>query len=136
MRSSGGGAIQITRNGGDLAQESPDRKFLYYGKGYPLPMSVWRMPVEGGQETKVVDSVNPSTLWTVGSKGIYFFKAADNKGRSDLCLYEFATAKTRKLLTVERRVSPGLTVSPDGRTILYTQLDEAGSDLMLVENFR
>jgi hypothetical protein len=26
-------------------------------------------------------------------------------------------------------------VSPDERTILYPQLDEAGSDLMLVENF-
>jgi hypothetical protein len=29
-----------------------------------------------------------------------------------------------------------IAVSPDGRTILYTQLDEAGSDLMRVENFR
>jgi hypothetical protein len=29
-----------------------------------------------------------------------------------------------------------ITVSPDGRTILYTQLDDAGSDLMLVVNFR
>jgi Tol biopolymer transport system component/DNA-binding winged helix-turn-helix (wHTH) protein len=136
MRSTGGGAIQVTRNGGDVPQESPDGKFVYYGKGWPLPWSVWRMPVEGGEETKVLDSVNPSTLWTVGSKGIYFFKAADDKGRSDLCRYEFATAKTRKLLTIERSVSYGLTVSPDGRTILYTQLDEAGTDLMLVENFR
>ena len=94
------------------------------------------MPVEGGQETKVLDSVNPFTLWTVGSKGIYFFSAADDKGRNGLCLYEFATGMTRKLLTVERRVLYGLTVSPDGRRILYTQVDEAGSDLMLVENFR
>jgi serine/threonine protein kinase len=136
MRSTGGGAIQVTRNGGDVPQESPDGKFVYYSKGWPLPLSVWKLPVEGGQETKVLDSVNPSTIWTVGPKGIYFFKAADEKGRSDLCLYEFATAKTSKLLTVERTVLYGLTVSPDGGTILYTQLDEAGSDLMLVENFR
>jgi hypothetical protein len=27
-------------------------------------------------------------------------------------------------------------VSPDGRTVLYVQLDETGRDLMLVENFR
>jgi hypothetical protein len=47
-----------------------------------------------------------------------------------------ASSKTRKLLTVERSVTYGLTVSPDGGTILYAQLDEAGSDLMLVENFR
>jgi hypothetical protein len=31
----------------------------------------------------------------------------------------------------------GLTVSPDGRWLLYSQVDGApGSDLMLVENFR
>ena len=28
------------------------------------------------------------------------------------------------------------TVSPDGRSLLYTQVDEGGSDLMLVDNFR
>lgn len=136
MRSSGEGSVQITRNGGDAPQESPDGKFLYYSKGWPNPLSVWRMLVEGGEETKILDSVNPGTMWTVGPKGIYFFASADGKGRSDLRLYEFATSKTRKLLTVERSLGYGLTVSPDDRTVLYTQVDEAGSDLMLVENFR
>jgi Tol biopolymer transport system component len=136
MPSRGGAAVQITRNGGDVPKESPDGKFVYYSKGLPDPLSVWRIPVEGGEEMKLLDSVNPGTLWTVGPKGIYYFTSADDKGRSDLRLLEIATSKNRKLLTVERSVSYGLTVSPDGLTILYTQLDEAGSDLMLVENFR
>ena len=67
--------------------------------------------------------------------GIYFFAKADAKGHSDLSIYEFATGKIRKILTVERPVTWNVDVS-SGRTILYTQVDEAGSDLMLVENFR
>jgi serine/threonine protein kinase len=134
MRSSGGGAVQITRNSGDNPQESPDGRFVYYSKGWPSMVSIWKVPVEGGGETKIIDSVNPSTLWAIGSKGIYFF-AYDDKGQSELRVQEFATGKTKKLLKFDRPISWGLTVSPDDRTILYTQVDEAGSDLMLVENF-
>ncbi len=94
------------------------------------------MPVEGGSETKIFDSVNPFTLWTVHPNGIYYFGAADNEGHSELRLYEFATGNIRKLVTIERGLRLGLSISPDGRTALYTQVDEVGSDLMLVENFR
>jgi Tol biopolymer transport system component len=119
----------------DVPQESPDGKFLYYCRGFPFAQSVWRILVEGGEEIKVLDSVHPMALWTIRPEGIYFFTAPDDKGFSDLCFYEFASGKTRKILKMER--GPGRpTVSPDGRTILYPQDDESGSDLMLVKNFR
>ena len=60
----------------------------------------------------------------------------DEQRYGDLCLHEFATGKIRKMLTVERPIRVGMAVSPDGRTLLYSQFDETGSDLMLVENFR
>ena len=84
----------------------------------------------------VLDSVHEAGQWAFWKEGIYFFRPADEKGRSDICLYEFATGKTRKVLTIEKPIDYSIEASPDGRTILYTQLDQAGSDLMLVENFR
>jgi Tol biopolymer transport system component len=136
IAASGGQEVQITRNGGDFPQESPDGKFIYYEKGWPSETSVWRVPVEGGEETKVLDSVHPYGKWAVGKEGIYFFTPSGEREHTDIQLYEFATGRTTKILTIESAVNPHIAVSSDGRTILYTQTDQAGSDLMLVENFR
>lgn len=135
--SQGGEAIQVThlKEGPDVPQESPDGKYIYYCRGFPHPLSVWRMPLEGDEEIKVLDSVHPYAYWTILREAIYFFTAPDDKGSSDLCSFEFASGKTRKILKMERDVA-GLAVSPGERTILYGQIDESGSDLMLVENFR
>jgi Tol biopolymer transport system component len=136
MPSSGGEAVQITRNSGDTPQESPDGKFLYYMKGWPQAVSVWRALVDGNQEAKVLDSVHSEGQWAVRNEGIYFFRTPDKMGRSDICFDEFATGQIRKVLTIERPVDNHIAVSPDGGTILYPQSDESGSVLMLVENFR
>jgi Tol biopolymer transport system component len=136
MPSRGGEAVPITRNSGDAPQESPDGKFLYYMKGWPDSTSVWRASVDGNQEAKVLDSVHSEGQWTVGKKGIYFFKTPDKMGRSDICLYEFSTGQIKRILTIQHPVDNHIAVSPDGRTILYPQADESGSTLMLVENFR
>jgi Tol biopolymer transport system component len=136
MPAKGGKAVQVTRNGGDTPEESPDGKLIYYSKGWPQKLSVWRVPVEGGQEVKVLDSVNTDGQWTLGQLGIYFFSLPDKLGHSDIRLYEFATGKITKIVTVERKIDGYISVSPDGQTILYSQVDDAGSDLMLVENFR
>jgi serine/threonine protein kinase len=136
MPATGGEAVQITRNFGDIPQESPDGKFLYYMKGWPEAVSVWRVTLDGSQETKILDSVDSGGEWTVGKDGIYFFRTPDKAGHNDLCFYEFATAQTRKLLNLQRPLESRIVLSPDGRTILYPQADESGSVLMLVDNFR
>jgi hypothetical protein len=94
------------------------------------------MKVDGAEETVILDPVYCEGGWTVWQQGIYFFRPVDERGRSDLCVYEFATGKTSKVLTIDRRVSFFVAASPDGRTILWPQYDQSGSDLMLVENFR
>jgi eukaryotic-like serine/threonine-protein kinase len=138
MPAAGGEAVQITPDGseGDLPQESPDGKYLYYVKGdrYPEQCSVWRIPTSGGEETRVLDSTSCDSPFVVSEQGIYFVTPRDKRNRNDISHYDFSSRATRKIVPVEE--AAGFAVSPDGRTILWTQFDQSGSDLMLVENFR
>ncbi len=139
MPATGGDAVQITPDDGetrDIPQESPDGRYVYYEKGWPARCSVWRLPVGGGEESKVLDSVHNAGGWTVGREGIYFITTPDAEGRSEIRFYKLATGEKIKILTIDRNVYYRIAVSPDERTILYAQYDQAGSDLMLVENFR
>jgi Tol biopolymer transport system component len=137
VRPDGGAPVQITAGpDDDMPQPSIDGKFVYYNKGWPGPLTIWRIPVNGGEPTKIIDGVSTGGQWTVGPDGIYFFATPDERGRSEMRLYEFATGRTKKILTVDRTTAMSIAVSPDGRTILYPQFDDQGSDLMLVENFR
>jgi hypothetical protein len=49
---------------------------------------------------------------------------------------DFATGKIHLLLPKARGLGAGLTLSSDGRSLLYTSTDAFGADLILVENFR
>ena len=133
----GGEATQITRtkDGIDTPQESPDDKFLYFARGWPFTLSIWKIPIEGGEETKVLDSVHANTRWILRQEGIYYVAAPDAKGTSDLCLLEFSTGRIRELFRISPNMNGDIALSPDERMFLYGQADEAGNDLMLVDNF-
>jgi Tol biopolymer transport system component len=135
MPSSGGEAIQITHASGDSPQESPDGRSLYFMKGWPNAVTVWKTSVDGGPETQIVDSVHSEGQFSVETHGVYFFRTPDQQGRSDISLYDFARNRITKIATVSRSVSNHIAVSPDERTLIYPEFDQLGSDLMLVENF-
>jgi Tol biopolymer transport system component len=138
MPSGGGDAVQVTGGGGqrDRPAEAHDGKALYYQKKAGSRCSVWKMPVVAGGESLILESVSCEGGWAVTSEGIYFVSPLDAQGRNDLLLHEFASGKTRKVLTTAREVGRHIALSPDGRAILYPQWDQGGSDLMLLEKFR
>jgi len=75
--------------------ESPDGRFLYYAKDANSPTSIWRIPVGGGEETKVVDGLSYSINFVVADRGLYFLAVGDASSKTSLDFYEFATGKRR-----------------------------------------
>jgi Tol biopolymer transport system component len=131
----GGQALQVTRRGGFTSFESVDGKFLYYSKG---PPGVWRVPVDGGAETLILDIPRAGGwgAWAVVDDGIYFINTAV-KGAYAIDFFSFATRQVKRITVIENvnEFVSGLAVSPDGQRILYTQQDSLAGDIMLVENF-
>lgn len=134
----GGQAAQVTKEGGFEGFESMDGKQLYYAKGRSVP-GIWQTPVTGGAETPLLDHHKAGywRFWTVTQKGIYF-ATANEPARPVIEFFNFTTRKVTTVATLDKPLSPsdpGLTVAPNGRSLLFAQMDQSGSDLMLVENF-
>jgi Tol biopolymer transport system component len=137
MPSSGGSALQVTRHGGFAAFESPDERFLYYAKGLTVP-GLWRVPVDGGEEVEVINSLEAGYwgYWVVLENGIYYLDTTTKPG---IAFFDLTTHRITRMFDLKNRPArqnPALAVSPDRRTILYTQLDATYSDIFFVENFQ
>jgi Tol biopolymer transport system component/DNA-binding winged helix-turn-helix (wHTH) protein len=135
--SDGGTTVQVTHQGGFAAFESPDGRFLYYAKGLGVP-GLWRIPTNGGEEIEVISSLKAGYwgYWAVVENGIYYLDMTTKPG---INFFDIATHRTTRVFDLESRPTwgaPGLAISSDKKTILYTQLDALNSDIMLVENFR
>ena len=135
MPTAGGTAVQVTHNGAEFGIESEDGKTLYFARILRADSgSIWRMPIAGGSEEQLADSLY-RVNYAVAKRGIYYMTHADESGNCMLKLYDFATGTTSTVLPMGHPEF-GLDVSPDGRYLVYAQLDDPASDLMLVENFR
>jgi Tol biopolymer transport system component/DNA-binding winged helix-turn-helix (wHTH) protein len=132
----GGPAVQLTKEGGFEGFESPNGQFFYYAKGRGIS-GIWRVPVAGGQETPVLErrQAGLRRAWTVVTEGIYF-ATAETPSEPRIEFFNFATGKLTPITTIDKPFSSGLSISPDGRWLIYAQVDRTGRDIVLMENFR
>ena len=135
MPTEGGEAVQITRKGGFRPQESADGNVLFYLKPKePGCNELWKVPVAGGEESRVLEGIW-RTNFDVKEHRIYYASCPDPEKTTLLLLsYDFASAKTKHIITIQNGL--GFNVTPDEQEILYLQGGGQRSDLMLVENFR
>ncbi|MBK5294053.1 MAG: PD40 domain-containing protein [Acidobacteriia bacterium] len=124
--------VQVTRNGGWRSRESADGTILYFQKFDTV--GLWQMPVAGGTEKKIADTPMLQPWDMAGANSIVYFGSGRTLHRLDL-----ATLRDTVIKPLPERTSGGtsnMTVSPDGRWMVFVRVDQVISDLMLVEGFR
>ena len=62
--------------------------------------------------------------------------ANDEPGGETIRRFRLATGEDTRIAGLAKTAYLGLALSPDGRYLLYSQIDQQGSDLMLVDQFR
>ena len=135
-RSSDGGAIQVvTKKGGFEAFESPDGNHLYYVRAdKPENVGIWQVPVNGGDEVRVVDQ-GVRLSFAVTKNGIFIIDPFA-KPAATISFYSFASRRVQRIgqLPAGSRMAPSkIAVSPDEKWILYVQYDQWGSDIQMIE---
>jgi Tol biopolymer transport system component len=120
---------------GSAPFESADGESIYYTSGSGCgPLFV--RPLAGGPEKIVVEPVC-YRAFAVTSSGIYYISGSTEDPRFTVRLLDPVTGKSTVLGESDGRyLGQGLTVSPDGKTILLSASMQTGADLYLVDNFR
>src|SRR5947209_4709823 len=65
-----------------------------------------------------------------------YFLSGGQSRETAVEFYEFATHARKVLTTFDKPYSVGIALAPDRRYLLYSAVDRASSNLMLVDGFR
>jgi hypothetical protein len=97
------------------------------------------MPAGGGDEIRIVAQLLPEHWgdWALSDIGIYYVQ--DGSRHPAIEFFDFTSHRIFKVADLDGLPppgDPGFAVSPDGKRIIFSQIDTSAVDLMLVENFR
>jgi Tol biopolymer transport system component/DNA-binding winged helix-turn-helix (wHTH) protein len=125
---------QITTNGGLFAMVSSDGQRIYYTKY--TSAGLWQQPVAGGRERKVFDGppAGYPDYWTLSRDDAYALSIVGQQFA--LSRIDPQTGQARVLDLLKYSPTVGLSISPDGKKMVYSGLISASSHLTLVEDFR
>ena len=135
MNADGSNPEVITRQGGFAPRGSPDGMFLYYAKSPALVSDIWKVPIQGGEETRILDGVYRYSF-AVAAKGLYFVSAPAFQKGSSIRYFDFARETVTEVLPLFDSPDLGLSLTSDHRRLFFAKLDYSESDIMLAEDVR
>ena len=133
---SGGDAVLLSKElDGFDAQESFDGKTLYFAiHESPSTLKKVALPGQPGTESEVdgLPRLYDARTWALSPDGIYFVPA---EAPTSLQYFDFASKQIRSLFEVDRGFETGLSISSDGRWMIYSQDRSVTGDIMVVDHF-
>jgi Tol biopolymer transport system component/DNA-binding winged helix-turn-helix (wHTH) protein len=136
VSASGGTPDRVTHGAsGPFACESADGKgLLFQAEDGESPLMM--LMLANGDARQLVACVRNSAFG-VGPEGVYYVPC-DPTSDATVHVLDLKTGGTRRLGTLDGLMERplGLSVSPDGETIVYPRKGQSTADLMLIENFR
>ena len=117
-----------------LPIESFDGKLLYFlsSDANLMMLALDRLDATP-QQVPQMPKITQDAKWALLPNGIYF---SPLEAPRSISFYDFATRQTRVIFRADKDLDEGMSISPDGRYMLYSQIDQANADIMLVNNFR
>jgi Tol biopolymer transport system component len=127
-----GATALVTTDGGADPRESPDGRFVFYARA----KGIWQAPRDGGKAVPIpaLSDVDCGRYWTIAGNAIYFLRSTVKPWI--VYRYDLAAGTISSAATIEKQPdfgSPGLAVSPDLTYLLFGQIDERGSNIVMVE---
>lgn len=108
---------------------------VVFNVGRPNGFELWIKAASGGPEAPLagMPRLSYADEWVATTAGIYY---TDHSSRPiSVNFYEFASRTSRRLMTLEQSPvpggGPGLSVSPDGHWLLYSEIDDEQSEIAL-----
>jgi Tol biopolymer transport system component len=136
MTAEGSNPQRVTKNGGYAPLSSPDGSSIFYIRGQGSAVSLWReCRVAEAKKPNVTDSVYRFNFSAV-EDGVYHMTAPRPLAKSAIRFIDLARHTTKDVATLDKPPELGLTVSRDGRHLLFAQIDRTVSDIMVAENFQ
>jgi Tol biopolymer transport system component/DNA-binding winged helix-turn-helix (wHTH) protein len=131
----GSDARQLTWTGGRFGMGSADGQSLYFVRRDTV--GIWKRSLDGsGGPGLVFDQLDPRDWanWATRPSGVYFVQRLPYAAA--LSFYFFESKRTIRLLTLGNIPHvPAFTAASDFSSFAYTQIDDSGGDLMLMEGF-